>query len=302
MRVVLAALLAALSALGRAPVAQAQTPGWLPPLRIAVVFPHDEARLVNVSIWPTNQVPCGAMPNPSVLTPRLMVAAGNEPARFVESAPHLTPRMVGATSFPSLEWNDLPVDPTGSARFLVYAIGVPIGGNFYSNVWAHAADARTLLPRPVVPEDVAAAAVPLEGVDARIQIVWPHDERGQPAPPEVATFVNVAVDLFVHGTRRSLPADLVRAYSVRLLAAEGNGPLGPVENAKGGTTTYQAGGKTFPRWTFDDVPVRPGRQYNFVVSALAGGGRLASPYSTVWTHAADPRTMQPDPRPPPSCI
>jgi hypothetical protein len=288
----------------------AQSTSWLPPVRIAVVWPQDDegraapvdqARAVNVSVWPTNQVACAAMPNPSVLSPRLMVARGNEPARFVESAPRLNRRMVGPIPFPSLEWDDLSIDPATGYRFVVYALGVPIGGNFYSNVWAHAGDARTVLPQPVVPEDVAPALFPAEGVDARIQIVWPHDDRGQPAPPERATFVNVAVDLFQRNTRRSLPPEAVRSYSVTLLAAEGNSALAAVERARGGTTTYQTGGKAFPRWTFDDVPVKPGVQHSFVVSAIAAGGKLASPYSTVWTHAADPRTMMPDPQPPPSC-
>jgi hypothetical protein len=307
---VLVALLLLLAVASPTP-AHAQSPGWLPPVRIAVVWPHDEqgkpvpveqARAVNVSVWPTNAVPCAQVPNPAVLTPRLMVAQGNEPARFVESPSRLARRTVGQVPFPSLEWDDLPTDPAGSYRFVVYALGVPIGGNFYSNVWAHAADARTVLPQPFLPEDVAANVVPPEGVDARIQVVWPHDQRGQLAPPERAAFVNVAVDLFQHATRRSLPVEAARQYAVRLLVAEGNGALVAAETAKGGTTTYQLGGKSYPRWTFDDVPVKPGVLHSFVVSSLAAGGKLASPYSTVWTHAADPRTIQPDPQPPPACI
>lgn len=306
-----AAVLAAALGLLPALPAHAQSTSWLPPVRIAVVWPHDgqgraapvgQARAVNVSVWPTNQVACASMPNPSVLSPRLMIASGNEPARFVETPPRLNRRTAGAVSFPSLEWDDLPTALPEGHRFLVYALGVPIGGNFYSNVWSHATDARTLLPQPLVPEDVAATHFPPEGVDARIQIVWPHDGRGQAAPTERATFVNVAVDLFQRNTRRSLPPDAVRSYSVRLLAAEGNGALAAVDGAKSGTTTYQVGGKSYPRWTFDDVPVKPGAQHSFVVSALAAGGRLVSPYSTVWTHAADPRTILPDPQPPPPCL
>jgi hypothetical protein len=302
---------------GPAPVgaaAPAATPTplarWLPPVRVAVVWPHDAqgqyappsaAHLANVSVWPTNQVPCGAPPDPTILAPRVMLAAGNEPARFVDGNPRLISRTVGGVPFPSLEWNDVAVDPSTSYHLVVYALGVPIGGNFYSNVWTHAADARTLLAQPVLPEDVAADRFPVDGVDARIQVVWPHDGQGQYVPPERAPFVNVAVDLFQHGTRRSLAVDAAGSYTVRLLEAEGNGPLGAVD-VKTEHVTYTVGARSYPRWVFDDVPVKPGGQYNFAVSALAAGAKLVSPYSTIWTHAADPRTVLPDPPTPPPCL
>lgn len=283
---------------------------WLPPVRVAVVWPHDAqgqyappaaAHLVNVSVWPTNQVPCGAPPDPTILAPRLMLAAGNEPARFVDGNPRLISRAVGGVPFPSVEWNDVAVDPSTSYRLVVYALGVPIGGNFYSNVWTHAADARTLLAQPLLPEDVAGDRFPIDGVDARIQVVWPHDGQGQYVPPERAPFVNVAVDLFQHGTRRSLAVDAAGSYTVRLLEAEGNGPLGAVD-VKTEHVTYTVGARSYQRWVFDDVPVKPGGQYNFAVSALAAGAKLVSPYSTIWTHAADPRTVLPDPPVPPPCL
>src|SRR5206468_7016351 len=110
--------------------------------------------------------------------------------------PRLIRRTVGTTAFPSLEWNDVPSDAAQVERFVVYAIGVPIGGNFYSNVWGHAADTRTALPQPLVPEPAVAELTPREGVDARIQIVWPHDEVGRFTPPDRAEQVNVSIDLF----------------------------------------------------------------------------------------------------------
>lgn len=62
----------------------------------------------------------------------------------------------------------------------------------------------------------------------RISIVWPHDGRGNYAPVERAPLVNLAVDLFAHGTSRSVPADF-EPELMNLSVAEGNGMFWPAE-------------------------------------------------------------------------
>ncbi len=51
------------------------------------------------------------------------------------------------------------------------------------------------------------AADQIDAVDARIQIVWPHDEAGNFRPATEGTLANIAVTFFKHGTRLSVPVD-----------------------------------------------------------------------------------------------
>jgi hypothetical protein len=118
-----------------------------------------------------------------------------------------------------------------------------------------------------------------------------------------ARLVNVAVDVFEHGTdlaygskdAESVPFDLI------LLKAEGNGPLERVAVAPE-AGSYLSGRRFYMRWTFNDVPVDPSIQSHFVVSVLPTSGEAASRHSTVWTHASDARTVQPVPTEPPACV
>lgn len=310
----LALVLAAVALLASVSAAAGQAL-WTPPFRISIVWPHDRAgnpvpvqraELVNVSVWPGGQVGCttdAAAAGAGGI--RLHVAKNNEPAEVFAPSRlgRLLIRTASGVGFPSLEFDDLPADlahdPTAQYHFTTGA----------GNVWVHAADARTSLPAPVVPTGYGEPVpwAPFSPVkeehllDARIQVVWPHDERGNPAPVASATRVNMAVDLFVHGTRLSVPP-AYRPEHLQLTVAEGNDPADGTSTAVGPErTTYTVDGRTFPRWVFNDVVVRPGRQYHFAVYPVSTGMKVFSPHSTIWTHAADPRTFSPDPRPPPAC-
>lgn len=283
--------------------------------RIAIVYPHDaeghavpveRAPLVNVSVWPgpDGQVSCTDPPNPMPL----FMAKNNDVARPVRMNGQMILRTINGVTFPSIEYNNIPVDlPTDpSAKYSFYA-----GYVGASNVWVHAADPRSYAPQQVVPTSVDTGYPPLrEPADARIQVVWPHDEQGNAAPVDRATRVNVAVDFFVHGTRvvlgpRMMPDVNTGPY---LAIAEDNGQLQEFKEFRGillhdpivqpGGTTYSINGLTYFRYIYNNVPVRPGHQYHFAVSTFVNAGGL---YTTVWTHATDARTNLPQPVVPPAC-
>lgn len=281
--------------------------------RIAIVYPHDaqghavpveRAPLVNVSVWPgpDGQVSCTDPPDPMPL----FMAKNNEVARPVRMNGQMILRTIDGVTFPSIEYNDIPVDiPTDpSARYSFYAGFVP------GNVWVHAADARTHLPHQVVPKSVDTDHPPLrEPADARIQIVWPHDEQGNAAPVDRATRVNVAVDFFVHGTRVVLGPDMGPDINTGpyLEVAEHNEPLHefaqprtvrmPVVMPR--PSLYTVNGLTYLRYFYDNVSVQPGHQYHFAVRTFVNAGGV---FSTIWTHAADARTQLPQPVVPPACV
>ena len=291
--VILVAMLTLFPLAGSATTLAAQS-SWHP--YIAIVWPHDgrgnpttvaQSRAVNISVWPTKQVSCSEYPERS-----LLMAKDNEPTQPIRISGQLIQRTVGGVTFPSLEFNNIPAnlaaEPTAKFRFLYYG----------SSVWVHAADPRTFYPHPVVPTGYRE---PLSGSLApRIQIVWPHDERGQFAPVERAPFVNIAVDLFEHGTLNSVLPEY-QPIKLFLHIAEGNGALTFLDRTTQ-KVTYTVGDKTYPRWVFNNVPVRPGQQYHFLVSVLPGERKTSSPFATIWTHARDARTILPYPQVPPPCV
>jgi hypothetical protein len=275
---------------------------WTP--RISLVWPQDgaghatraaQSRAINVSVWPTNAVPCDL---PPAGARSLWVARNNEPAEPVDVTARLQKRRDGNHLFPSLEYDAVPAELAGNPSD-TYRIFY----GFASNVWLHSGDARTVSPQPVTPAGLAEDAPRL--VDARIQVVYPHDARGAAASVAKATFVNVAVDLFAHGTLLSVPLDYPGDAEITptLYVAEGDGSL---QWRKPGTltplvsatkTSYLVGDEEYPRWTFDDVPVKPGVSYSFVVYLRAAEGTVQT-FPTVWTHATGGRTSLPKPRPP----
>lgn len=282
---------------------------WYP--QIAIVWPHDgrgvptsveRSRAVNVSVWPTQQVRCDTKANF-----RLLIAKQNGLARVAEMAGGPATRSVGAVTFPVLEYNDIEAnlagEPTVQYRLLTYGEVQPRRLDFVGNVWVHAADPRTILPGPVLPFGLANTSRPVGGYDARIQVVWPHDGKGNLTPVEQATYVNVAVDIFARNTFDAVVpnASGTFPFSVTLLKADANGPLEPVLRAPE-VITYTANDLEYPRWVFNDVPVNPAHATHFVVSLLPTGSRAASPNTTVWTHASDARTILPNPPVPPSCL
>ncbi len=197
-------------------------------------------------------------------------------------------RTVDGQPFPYWEANDVDVsqarDGTAKLYFLVQVDGVDTA----TSVWAHAADARTFFPEQLVPSGLATGSI--EAVDARIQIVWPHDTEGVQRGVGEATLANVMVTLFKHGTRLSVPRNW-RPAGITLYGAwnaEVARPLATTAIA----TTRQSGAITYPVWEFNDVPVDraidpANRLYLWV--EVAG----VQSYPTVWAHGVDSRTYFP---------
>ncbi|HOR01553.1 MAG TPA: hypothetical protein PLJ35_22290, partial [Anaerolineae bacterium] len=200
--------------------AAAQDPGevhfWQP--RISVVWSHDghgnptsveQSRMVNISVWPQNAVGCDENPlaraGGTVREFYLWMAKDNEPAQKVEVPGQFTLREVSGVRFPTVEYNNVPADlvanPKSQYRF---SLGLVPGGS--SGIWVHAADGHTYKPEPVVPTGYA-DSIASGDYDSYIQIVWPHDKQGHFASVGQATFVNIAVDIFAHGTHLSVPLD-----------------------------------------------------------------------------------------------
>jgi hypothetical protein len=226
----------------------------------------------------------------------LYVAKNNDVATKVASRGTMALHPLDAGTFPSLDFPDLPADladdPTAQYRFTTWA----------GNVRVYALDSRTFLPNPVVPMGYAAVQSG-DLLDSRIQIVWPHDEGGNYAPVETAPFVNVAVDLFAHGTLRSVAPDFqpYHDFGPILSVAEGDGPLHLVRGmGQAEKTIYTANGLVYPRWVFDDVPVQPGQQYNFL-AAVTTDLKKESVFTTIWTHSIRAQPGHATPRLPASC-
>lgn len=264
--------------------------------------PVNLSRAVNISIWPAGQIGCSIKPNIS-----LLIAKNNEPTSVWDRLGQQGLRNGAFGKFPTFDFNDVPADmvsdPTARYRFVMYApISVSTQG-FSGNVWVHAADSRTIQPNPVTPVGFSGQPLPTQGLDTRIQLVWPHDERGNFAPVETATRLNVVAEVFEHGSLRAIPPDAAGKfrYAVSLFVADGNTPIILASSSSVTQKTYTSGGQTYTQWTFNDVPVQPGRQYHFLAGATPVGRQDIYPYSSIWTHAQDGRTNLPNPQEPPPC-
>ncbi len=280
--------------------------------RISIVWPQDgsghqtavaQSRAINVSVWPTGQVACTATPGL-----QLLMAQDNSPAAAVGGSGQTIQRTVNGVTFPSVEFNDIPAnlqaDPLTKFRLVSYGNVSSTATSFSGNVWAHAADPRTFYPNPVIPVGFASSPTPAAGLDARIQIVWPHDLYGNFAPVQVASRVNIGVEVFEHGTLNAVPKNVETGFqfSLGILMSEFNGALHTPSSFTTAQVTYTVGANTFTRFVFNDVPVVPGRQYHFVPTATPTGSSTVSPFASIWTHAPDARTYLPYPQVPPACI
>lgn len=240
---------------------------------------------------------CDRMPTNEIV---LWQARNNDPAEPL-TTPELIHRHADGYRFPTLEFNNVPADlvadPDPMARYTFFA-------GWTSNVWVHAADPRTFYPHPLLPTGLSQGSP--DQVDVRIQRVWPHDAQGNFAPVEQARYVNIAVDVFEHGTLKSVRPDDPTYGPVLLYIAEENEPMhfflthprGQPKPAE--KMTYTANGHVFPRWVFNDVPVEPGQVYHFIATVLSPVKELTT-FPMVWTHAsaqADVRTRLPHPQPP----
>ncbi len=119
-------------------------------------------------------------------------------------------------------------------------------------------------------------------VDARVEIVWPHDF----APVATAQRANIGLRLFEPGSLTPLACDW--QPEVTIWQATGHEPAAPIGQADQRTVN----GAPFPVWELNDVDVsranNPEVQLYFLVR-VAG----VETSTSVWAHGADPRTIHP---------
>jgi len=261
--------------------------------KIEIVWPHEgapveKAERANITAFLFTDA-AGHVPpcdwEPSV---RLWAALDAEPARFIKLGEKRFMRYAGRR-FPVWDFNDVDVsaarDPAHKLTFFVTVDEVPTA----HNIWTHAIDARTIFPRADVPTGLV-DAVPA-AVDAKIQIVWPHDN----APVDQAEKANITAVLFRHGTKEAIPPELGWKPTVRLYAAL-NTEVGPVEGEGmiGTPRAVTAGGFTYLVWDFNDVDVSAARDPLNKIYFWVGVDDVPT-YPNVWAHGADARTIFPRP-------
>jgi hypothetical protein len=269
--------------------------------KIEIVWPHGgvsvaEAERANITVYLLagdgtgaartllDSAPCAWTP-----TVRLWAAENNEPARQVGIGQK---RMVrsGGRVYPVWDFNDVDVssakDPANKIAFSATVDGV----RTLSNVWTHAADARTLFPQQDVPTD--ATRFPPRAVDARIQIVWPHDNL----PPQQAQRANVTAYLLAAGTMQAIAPGSSWSPAVRLHWSLNNEPeRAPGAGIIGAPRAMQgANGVRFIAWDFNDIDVSSANDsLNRLTFWVSVDGTAT--YSNYWAHAVDARTLFPQP-------
>lgn len=256
--------------------------------KIQIVWPHEskpvsQATQANIAAYVFGRKSTTSV-NPVFDRPlRLYRARNNDPEQEVAIGQKTT-SVHGLLKFPVWQFNDVDVsearDPLNKYFFRVAVEGV----NSLGNVWSHGSDARTYFPRTDTPTEVLTQAP--SAVDAKIEIVWPHDNL----PVEKATRANIGVYLFERGTLKSVPADYNR--TVRLWRALNNEI--EQEVAVGEKTMKTEKGLTFPTWQFNNVDVSAARdgQSKYYFRVTVDGVRA---YSNVWSHGKDARTYFPKP-------
>lgn len=289
---VVAALLAALAFLGGERVQAAPSRAITQvDAKIEIVWPHGARAvtatdLVNITTYlfepdTLTSVPCDF--NPTV---RLWQALNNQPAANIAVAERRFVTERGFT-YPVWDFNNINVSAARNPANKMYFYATVDGVSTFFNIWSHAADARTYNPDPLNP--AGAAGIPTE-VDARIQIVWPHNGQGRPAPVNQATRASVQVALFWRGSGQSVG----RAFNqpVNLFKSLNNNPNALV--GAGIKRIVTENGVPYPVWEFNDVDVsavrNPANKAYF--RALVGNTRT---FSTIWAHGADARTLFPQP-------
>jgi len=120
----------------------------------------------------------------------------------------------------------------------------------------------------------AAQGAPEPQVDARIEVVWPHDGQGRPVSLDTAPFVNIEVYLFERGTLDpvacNFPNRVILRWTVLSLTSGGflGGTLIPAQHypghppgVVGERVMRTVEGRTFPAWVFNNVPVAPPTEF-----------------------------------------
>jgi photosystem II stability/assembly factor-like uncharacterized protein len=258
--------------------------------RIEIVWPHgwapvSEARQANIGLRLFR--PGSLLPPPCTWTPEVTVwqALDTDPAEPLGQAEQ---RTVDGQPFPYWELNDVDVsratDPAHKLYFMVRVAGVETA----TSIWVHGADARTYFPYQDVPSGVASGAI--DALDTRIQVVWPHDESGAARPVAEADFVNVAVALFKHGTRLSVPPGW-QPPGLTLYGAW-NHEVGRPLSREATVQVRRSGAITYPVWEFDNIPVGRARHpaNHLHLWVMVDG---IETYPSFWTHGSDARTFFP---------
>jgi hypothetical protein len=260
--------------------------------KIEIVWPHDgatvrEATQANLTAYlmevdSFKSPPCDWEP-----TVRLWSALNAEPARPIAIGEK---RMLdtGGRLFPVWDFNDIDVsaarDPFKKLSFFVTVDDV----NTYHNIWVHAQDARTLQAEPDQP--IGLLTQPPPEVDARIEIVWPHDGL----PVEQAELANITTALFGAGTLDAMSADVSWDPTVllhRSLNADAESPaMPPIQGQRRAVVTDT--GDEMLVWDFNDVDVRAAQdrlnKLYFWVSVDD-----VTTFPNIWAHGADTPTVFP---------
>ncbi|MFZ2615440.1 MAG: hypothetical protein WA077_05590, partial [Anaerolineae bacterium] len=135
-------------------------------------------------------------------------------------------------------------------------------------------------PAPTALAPVATTA-PVAGMQARIEIVWPHNG----APVSQADQANVTAYLFADGNLN--PVSCSATPTVRLWMAQNSEPATFV--GRGDKRLATDAGRTFPVWDFNDVDVsaarNPANTLHFFVTVDE-----ESAAHNVWSHGSSPLT------------
>ncbi len=151
-----------------------------------------------------------------------------------------------------------------------------------------------------------AQAQSVPAVDAKIEIVWPHDEQGNQAPVGAAPLVNIEVYLFQRGTLDPVPCSFTNTVTLHSamnweIYGQGHGTGGEMtvdrtEPVTAQRITRTVDGKTFPVWIFNNVPIgiSAGVPYITNIKTFYFVAVEGADYRTnVWAHGADARTFAP---------
>ncbi len=271
---------------GSAPVPPAIGDPGATDARIEIVWPHGgapvtEADRANVVSWlfqPGTMNLAACQWNPNV---QLWRAVNSEPAERVATGLKVARSGVVSRAIPDWQFNDVDVSAAREPQNRVYFFVTVEGAASRSNVWAHAADARTNFPQQDTPTGTAPVS---DTVAAKIEIVWPHGG----ASVSEAQKANITAMLFAPGSLASVPPDA--NPTVRLLRAQNNGVLEEV--AVGERRLAEAGGVSYPVWDFNDVDVSAARDpQNKLYFMVSVDGMQTLP--NVWVHGVDARTYFP---------
>jgi len=192
-------------------------------------------------------------------------------------------------TFPAWDFYNVDVsaarEPANKLTFFVTVEGVLTR----FNIWTHAADARTLLPTQDIPTGTVTQRP--SALDARIEIVWPHDNL----PVTEAKLANITVYLFEQGTKRALSPDLGWLPTVRLHRSLNTETEVPGTDVVGVPRVITApNGIQFLAWDFNDVDVSAAQDpLNKIYFWVTVDG--VPTYSNIWSHGADVRTVFPQP-------